>query len=107
MGEGIIGELDHVKVLEGVELPHACGGGDGEQELAGLAVGVGRLELDSASLVEQVADVTEAEEGPDNVVPLQGGRASALEPSRCLILLQCPRVFVSDDTSYLLPDLCS
>ena len=76
--------LGHVEVLEGVELPHARGGGDGEQEVAGLGVGVDRLELDPAegetSLVEQVADITKAEEGPENVFLRQGfGGASALE----------------------------
>ena len=40
------GRFGHVEVLEGVELPHAYGGGDGEQEVAGL--GVGRPELDPA-----------------------------------------------------------
>jgi len=59
-----------------VELPHVRGGGDGEQEVAGLGVIVGRLELDpaegEASLVEQVGDDTKAEEGPENVVLLQG-----------------------------------
>ena len=68
-----------------MELPHAPGGGDGEQKFAGLGVGVGRPELDpaegEASLVEQVAVVTEAEEGPENVVLLQG---SGRPPSVCL-----------------------
>jgi hypothetical protein len=66
-----------------VELPHACGGGVGEQEVAFLGVGVGRPELDpaegEASLVEQVADVTGAEEGLENVVLLQGDGPSALK----------------------------
>ena len=31
--------LDHVEFLEGVELPHDHGGGDGELEVAGLGVG--------------------------------------------------------------------
>ena len=44
----ILGGLGHVEVLEGVELPHTCGGGDGEQEVAGLGIGVGRPELDPA-----------------------------------------------------------
>ena len=48
VGEGVLGGLGHVEVLEGVELPHTCGGGDGEQEAAGLGVGVGRPELDPA-----------------------------------------------------------
>ena len=82
-GEGVLGGLGYVDVLEGVELPHAPGGGDGEQKVAGLGVGVGRPELDpaegEASLVEQVAVVTEAEEGPENVVLLQGSGASALK----------------------------
>ena len=34
VGEGVLGGLGHVEVLEGVELPHACGGGVGEQEVA-------------------------------------------------------------------------
>ena len=72
-----------IPVPEGVEVLHARGGGDGEQEVAGLGVGVGRLELDpaegEASLVEQVGEVTEAEERPENVALLQGGGASALE----------------------------
>ena len=53
-------------------------GGDGEQEVAGLCVGVSRLELDpaegEASLVVQVA-----EEGLKNVVLRQDDDASALE----------------------------
>ena len=77
VGEGVLWGLGHVKVLEGVELPHACGGGVGEQEVAVLGVGVGLPELDpaegEASLVEQLADVTEKEEGPENVVLLQDG----------------------------------
>jgi hypothetical protein len=82
--------LGHVEVLEGVELPHTRGGGDGEQEIAGLCVGVSRLELDpaegEASLVEQVADITKAEEGPENVFLCQGGGASALESEHRSVL---------------------
>ena len=70
--------LGHVQVLEGVELPHAHGGGDGEQEVAGLDVGVGRLELDPAE--------GEAEEGPENVFLCQGGGASALESEHRSVL---------------------
>ena len=68
---GVLWGLVHVEVLEGVELPQACGGG------------IGRPELDpaegEASLVEQVADVADAEEGPEKVVLLQDGGASALK----------------------------
>ena len=41
-----------------------------------------------ASLVdsEQVADITEAEEGPENVVLYQGGGASALESEHSSVL---------------------
>ena len=96
-----------LKSLEGVELPHARGGGDGEQEVAGLGVGEAEGE---ASLVEQVADITKAEEGPENIVLYQGSGASALESehssvcsagersSCCWILSECSRVFVSDNT---------
>ena len=90
VGEGVLGGLGHVEVLEGVELPHACGAGDGEQEVAGLGIGVGRLELDpaegEASLVEQVADITKAEEGPENVFLCQGGGASVLESEHGSVL---------------------
>ena len=79
----VLGGLGHVEVLEGVELPHAHGGGDGEQEVAGLGVGEAEGE---ASLVEQVADITEAEEGPENVVLYQGGGASALESEHLSVL---------------------
>ena len=50
MEEGILGGLGHVEVLEGVELLHTRGGGDGEQEVAGLGAGVGRPELDPAKV---------------------------------------------------------
>ena len=80
MGERTLWGLGHVEVHEGVELPDACGGGDGEQKVAGLYVGIGQPELDGeASLVEQVADVTEAEEGPENVLLLEDGVASAVK----------------------------
>ena len=73
-----------------MELPHARGGGDGEQEVAGLGVGVGRLELDpaegEASLVDQVADITKAEEGSENVFLRQGGGASNLESEHGSVL---------------------
>jgi hypothetical protein len=39
-----------------------------EQDVAGLGVGVGRLELDPAEgEASQVADITESEEGPENL----------------------------------------
>ena len=69
MGEGVLWGLGHVEVLEGVELPHACGGGVGEQEVAVLGVGVGLPEHDPAEGEASLA--TEAEEGPENVVLLQ------------------------------------
>jgi hypothetical protein len=78
-----LGGLAMLKSLEGVELPHARGGGDGEQEVAGLGVGEAEGE---ASLVEQVADITKAEEGPENIVLYQGSGASALESEHSSVL---------------------
>jgi hypothetical protein len=68
--------------------------GDGEQEVAGLGIGVGRLELDpaegEASLVEQVADVTQEEEGPEKI---HGGGASPLKSEHESVLRErCRRI---------------
>ena len=94
-GKGVLWGLGHVEVPEVVELPHARGGGDGEQEVAGLGVGVGRLDTaeGEASLEKQVADVTEAVSS--------SGEWSSCYPSRCWICLKCFRVFVSGNISYL------
>ena len=97
MGEGLLGGLGHVEVLAAVELPHVCWapvqcwGGDGEQEVAGLGVVPDEGE---ASLVEQVADFTEAEEGLENVVLHHSGAASALGSEQESVLLERPGIFV-------------
>ena len=88
MGEGILAKDSlgtwPCLIIAGVELPHVRWGGDGEQEVAGIGVVPAAGE---AGLVEQVANFTEVEEGPENVLLYHSGGASALESEEESVLL--------------------